>query len=80
MSRRKPQQTATAGAELEHGAGCPANPERLEQYDTTRPSGDPVHVTRCLECGAQSVTGTGELEPAAPPAPTIPDDEQEPTA
>lgn len=44
---------------LEHRDGCPGN--RTETYDTRRPGGEAVTVTRCLDCGAALVTTTTTL-------------------
>lgn len=30
--------------------------ERYEDYDATKPSGDTVHIWRCLDCGAYALT------------------------
>ena len=44
---------------LDHLQGCPA--ERVESYHAHRPAregqreGDPVTVTRCIECAAETV-------------------------
>lgn len=37
-----------------HLKNCPA--ERVEQYQATRPSGQPVLVVRCQDCGAEVVS------------------------
>ncbi len=39
----------------EHFHGCPAPPERVERYPVTRSDGVTVAVTRCIECGGQSI-------------------------
>lgn len=47
---------------VEHRAGCPVQwqPDtraaRMEHYDASS-RGRPVHVVRCVECGAQAVIG-----------------------
>jgi hypothetical protein len=46
-------------APLRHLDGCPEDPERIEAYpeQLSRQEGPrvPVTVTRCMDCGAQSV-------------------------
>ena len=51
-----PPRTATrkTKVEIRHKDGCPA--DRIESYESTRPNGDVVTVTRCLDCAEQVVT------------------------
>jgi len=46
---------------LRHLAGCPA--ERIERYTLPTPAGGVASVTRCIDCGAQTVDGEPEPEP-----------------
>jgi hypothetical protein len=39
----------------EHFHGCPAPPDRVESYPLERPDGTTVQVTRCVQCGGQSI-------------------------
>ncbi len=47
-------QNILRGDEVEHKPGCPADPIRMERF-TNRG----FLVFRCIECGNQTVTGTG---------------------
>jgi hypothetical protein len=48
---------------VRHLEGCPAGDERLESYpERLVKNGKPVTVTRCQECGAQSVDPRDEDE------------------
>ncbi len=60
-AQRTPEQT------FPHRDGCPKGANRrdvsgepvttsLESYQAARPDGRPVTVTRCVDCGAQTVT------------------------
>ena len=41
--------------EAEHLHGCPAPPDRVERYPLERSDGTTVQVTRCIQCGGQSI-------------------------
>jgi hypothetical protein len=43
----------------EHQHGCPAEPARTESYPVARADGSEVEVTRCVDCGGQSVREEG---------------------
>ncbi len=50
---------------MTHLDGCPKG--RSESYGATSPSGEPLTVTRCIDCGASAVSkGKAESE-AKPP-------------
>ncbi|MGI5178668.1 hypothetical protein ACQEVZ_20260 [Dactylosporangium sp. CA-152071] len=52
----KPPARKPPALKVKHLDGCPAKPERVEQYDTDRHNRDhsltTFTVTRCQDCGA----------------------------
>lgn len=48
MAARK----TSAAPEVPHSEDCGA--PRIESFDVLDPSGVPIHVDRCQECGAQT--------------------------
>lgn len=48
--------------EVAHLGGCPA--DRVERYDQTRPDGQVMRTTRCIDCGSQRVDPSGPLHAA----------------
>ncbi|MFL5954786.1 MAG: hypothetical protein ACJ76I_11840 [Gaiellaceae bacterium] len=44
------EKPAKAEARVGHLKGCPA--ERIESYDAETPAGEPLTITRCVDCGA----------------------------
>ena len=51
-------ENTTTLPDREHAHGCPA--ERTETYPVARADGSEVEVTRCIDCGGQSVREKGE--------------------
>lgn len=45
---------ADAAPRVDHLLGCPAPADRIESYTTKNPAGEPLLITRCIECGGQS--------------------------
>jgi hypothetical protein len=52
-------ENTTTLPDREHRHGCPAEPERTETYPAARGDGSEVEVTRCIDCGGQSVREEG---------------------
>lgn len=53
-------------SKLVHLEGCPENPDRIESYPVSLPTGGTVTVTRCNDCGAEAVakSSRGEAQPS----------------
>lgn len=47
---------AQEAPQVEHLRGCPAPPDRVESYTAKNPAGEPLRITRCLECAGHTIT------------------------